>query len=156
MASAGGSAAGGGAVEVDGTFFHSLHADLQGKTERFGKPNPRQMLALFKKLTPDVRTTYGWVGTEISLRNPDHGVREIQRTFQKLGWDFQNAQVVKGSRPPDFDLFLVMVKDLARYFDTHPATKVPAGSTTAVSAPPSVWNAGPCLLYTSPSPRDRG
>ena len=104
------------------------------------------MLALLKKLTPDVRSMYGWVGTEISLRNRDHGVREIQRPFQKLSWDFQNVQAVKASHPPDFDLFLGMVKDLMRYFDLHPTTKGGNnGSGSGGSEAPSVWGDGPAL-----------
>ena len=140
------SAVGLGAKQVDGRFFHSLHQDLASKVEKFGTPKPTHILAVLRKLTPDTRQAYGWENTVISLANPDHGVREIERTFRKLGWDFEAAKIVAGSKPPDFQLFLTMIKDLARYFDQHPvlirpknppplpqALPVPATTATATS-----------------------
>jgi translation initiation factor 1 (eIF-1/SUI1) len=117
---------------ADGTFFHALHDELVQKKETFGIPTGRMLLGVLLKLTPEVRHNYGWEATEISLRNPDHGVREIERTFRKLGWDFDQAKVCS-TAPPDFDLFVLMLKDLARYFDERPVNVAAARAAAASS-----------------------
>eukprot|EP01051_Picozoa_sp_SAG22_P034075 SAG22_NODE_15263_length_353_cov_0.606299_1_plen_112_part_01 len=34
------------------------------------------------------RPKLGWEGVKIDLYCPDHGVREVERTFTSLGWSF--------------------------------------------------------------------
>lgn len=137
---------------VDGSWFHDLHADLQGKVERLGTPKPAQLLGLLKRITPEIRTKYGWETAEISLRNPDHGVREIERTFRKLGWAFDSAKIVPGSKPPNFDLFLMMLKDLARYFDENPVTPKTSSQANAAGNSGSVWSASQSATAPAPAP----
>ena len=142
-------------VVADGKFFHELHAELSSKMQRFGKPKASHILGMLQKLTPDTRKNFGWEGEEISLHNPDHGVREIERTFRKLGWDFNHAKVVPGSRPPDFDLFLMMTKDLARYFDEHPVALKSPGSDAKL-AENNAWAAKSTASTASSANSDSG
>jgi translation initiation factor 1 (eIF-1/SUI1) len=54
----------------------------------------------FKALTGQARKALGWEKVKIDLYCPDHGVREVERTFTQLGWDF-DGNCPHGTQPDE-------------------------------------------------------
>ena len=84
-------------------------------------PTQSQIRKMVTKLVTDARAALGWEEglVEVSLHNKSRPVREVERTFRKMGWDFERNKEVPakaGGRTLELEKVLGALISLHRYF----------------------------------------
>ena len=83
------------------------------------------------KIVAEARPKLGWEGVKIDLYCPDHGVREVERTFTSLGWNFDlnRPHEKKDEVPaPTTASTFVAMRQLYQYYKTYTPNPLEPGT----------------------------